>query len=266
MFASCVKEVNTSIYDEEKLTIEYNVTIEPETKAGSNDISVTHIWYASYMVTEVNGEEKLILSAVYQPSRIVDGKADCPVEMVKGRTYRNVFVAQHYDANSVGAYDIDVNRKLINLSDSPVANSDDYDLFWGTDKVVAFNGTNLPSVTLKRKVAKLNFITDAEDWNLAEANDNLPTHSSITVNYIPSSISLIDGGFSNVQYPVTFEKNVIPANEFSLGSVYFPVTEGNVEVTMLLYKDDNLIRTVKATDIPVAPNYVTNLKTTINNY
>jgi hypothetical protein len=264
MFASCVKEVNTSIYDEEKLTIEYNVTIEPETKAGSNNISVTHIWYASYMVTEVNGEKKLTLSAVYQPSRIVDGKADCPVEMVKGRTYRNVFVAQHYDANSVGAYDIDVNRKLINLSDSPVANSDDYDLFWGTDKVVAFNGTNLPSVTLKRKVAKLNFITDSEDWTLAEANDKVPTHSSITVKNIPTSLSLLDGSASRVLQEVTFKKNIRPSVDYRLGSVYCIAGESNVDVTMYLYKDETQIREVKAADIPLEPNYVTNLKTTIN--
>ena len=128
-FCSCSKEQNP--VQGEEMRISYNVSI-PETKAHvtADGAAINKVWYALY---NTDGT----LATKYAPVDFVGGNARCEVVMMRDRSYKIVFVAQHYSDEATSAYPIDAQNALIGIPQSPLANTDKYDLFYGTQDVTA---------------------------------------------------------------------------------------------------------------------------------
>lgn len=265
LLASCQKEGGIGIGQGEECTVEYNVSLDQITRASGEKVSVTHIWYAAY---KVDGNS-LTLKAEHDLAKIVDGNASCPVRLVPGNSYKVVFVAQHYDETGNGLepkYSINAQNMKLEMPQNPVANSDDYDLFWQVDDIVDFKGGEKEPVELRRKVAKISFLASEEDWNAAVNAGNLPTYSGMTIHNVPRYLNLTDGTTSEPAQVVNYSKSPLAPSGNILGSAYCLAGSPNADIDLHLYKGDEgteLIKTLNAKYIPIKENYKININSKI---
>lgn len=255
---SCAKETQPEGAGE-MVTIEYGITVDSPTKALGDGKTANYVWYALY---RSNGT---LVSECAAPAKIdADRKAICPVTMAKDQDYKVVFLAMHYEVNGdikTPAYAISALNKSVSMPDSALANSDNYDLFYGVDEVVNFQGSQSTNVQLNRIVAQINFELSEETWKtLAVAPD---FKSAITISNAPRTFSLFTGAISD-NVTASFAKSAIPSEGRKIGTAYcFASADGEqkVDTSIRLYNaDDHEVKTTSATAVPVAANRQTNLK------
>lgn len=254
--ASCNKAETTPT---EEIAVNYSVNV-PMTKALGEGTAVNKVWYAVY---RTDGS----LLKNYQPVDFKDGKANCQVVMMRGQSYKVLFVAQHYEGADA-AYEITPATATLTMPTSAVANSDNYDIFTFVDDVVNYDGTPTAAVVLERRVAQVNFICNDTDWANAGALGLLPTHSAVTLTSVPQSYSLLTGTPSAATVSVTYAKNARPAGDMNLATVFCFVgasdasTDFTTDVTLSLYTSEDqteAVRTLTVDNLPVKSNYKTNV-------
>ena len=254
--ASCNKAEMAS---NEEITVNYSISV-PVTKALGEGAAVNKVWYAVY---RTNGS----LVSNYQAVDFTDGSANCPVVMMRGQSYKVLFVAQHYDGVT-GAYAIDPATAILTMPTAAVANSDNYDIFTFVDEVTNYDGTPADAVVLKRRVAQVNFTCNETDWANTEALDMLPTHSAVTLTSVPQSYSLLSGTPSAETVSVTYAKNARPAGDMNLATVFCFVgasdasTDFTTNATLSLYTSEDqadAARTLTVANLPVKSNHKTNV-------
>ena len=254
--ASCNKAETTPT---EEIAVNYSVNV-PMTKALGEGTAVNKVWYAVY---RTDGS----LLKNYQPVEFKDGKANCQVVMMRGQSYKVLFVAQHYEGADA-AYGITPATATLTMPTSAVANSDNYDIFTFVDDVVNYDGTPTDAVVLERRVAQVNFICNDTDWANAGALGMLPTHSAVTLTSVPQSYSLLSGTPSAATASVTYAKNARPAGDMNLATIFCFVgasdasTDFTTDATLSLYTSEDqveAVRTITVDNLPVKSNYKTNV-------
>lgn len=240
---------------DETVPVSYTVSL-PETKGVNADGSaINKVWYALY-------NEDGTLATKYAPVDFVDGRAKCEAAVMKGRSYKFVFVAQYYKDGVDPTYPIDAQGAVVSLPAAPVANTDQMDLFYGADEIVANNVTAIGNIVLNRVVAMVNFISSDEDWSSAVANGEVPTHSSITLTGVYPGWNLLSGAPVNTtKTDIAFAKSEIPAPKH-IGAVYC-IAQGEVTATLHLYNsaDETAtpVRTLTISNVQVEINKKTNI-------
>ena len=247
-FCSCSKE--QAPLQGEEMRISYTVSI-PETKAPvtADGAAINKVWYALY---NTNGT----LATKYAPVTFENGNARCEVVMMRDRAYKIVFVAQHYSDEATPAYPIDAQTATIGLPTNPEANTDNYDLFYGTQDIANSTGSAAGSIVLDRIVAMVNFISSDEDWNAAVAQGSVPTHSSIELTGVSAGFDLLGGRPKTEKANLQFKRAEIPEPKH-VGAV-FCIAEGEIGTTIKLYTSDD------PTATPVKSVALTNVQTEIN--
>lgn len=254
--ASCNKAETTPT---EEIAVNYSVNV-PMTKALGEGTAVNKVWYAVY---RTDGS----LLKNYQPVDFKDGKANCQVVMMRGQSYKVLFVAQHYEGADA-AYEITPATATLTMPTSAVANSDNYDIFTFVDDVVNYDGTPTDAVVLERRVAQVNFICNDTDWANAGALGLLPTHSAVTLTSVPQTYNLLSGIPSTATASVTYAKNARPAGDMNLAAVFCFVgasdasTDFTTDATLSLYTSEDqveAVRTITVDNLPVKSNYKTNV-------
>lgn len=240
-------------------TVKYGVSLDAQTRTLGNGRTASHVWYALY---RTNGD---LVSECAMPAKIdVDGKAICPVTMAKGQNYKIVFVAMYYtvsEETKTPAYAIDAQSKTLYMPTQALANSDEYDLFYGVDQVVNFQGAQSTNVQLDRKVAQVNFEMSETAWNDLQVDQTF--RSQIQITGAPISMNIWNG-ILGAAASVTYAQTQIPAEGRNIGTAYcFATAAGDqkVEASISLYNAAGAeVKTTSATAVPVAANRQTNLK------
>ena len=254
--ASCNKAETTPT---DEIAVNYSVNV-PMTKALGEGTAVNKVWYAVY---RTDGS----LLKNYQPVDFKDGKANCQVVMMRGQSYKVLFVAQHY-SDASPAYAIDPATATLTMPTEAVANSDSYDIFTFVDEVTNYDGAPADAVILDRRVAQVNFSCNETDWTNAEALGMLPTHSAVTLTSVPKSYNLLSGTPSVESVEVTYARNARPAGDKNLATVFCFVGESDAstdfttEATLSLYTSEDqteAVRTLTIDNLPVKSNYKTNV-------
>ena len=253
---SCAKETQPEGAGE-MVTIEYGITVDSPTKALGDGKTANYVWYALYRSDET------LMSTCTTPAKIdiATGKAICPVTMVKDQSFKVVFLAMYFDevnGNKTPAYKIDADNKTVSMPESLQANTDKFDLFYGVDNVVNFQGVQSTNVNLNRVVAQINFELSEEAWDDLGAGQSLS--SQIQVSGAPTSMSLWDGTLTDAK-PITYAKAAIPAEGRKVGTAYcFASSTGDqkVDAAITVYKEAE-VKTASVTSIPVSSNKKTNL-------
>lgn len=252
VFSSCSKVEAPA--QGEALSASYTVSL-PETKGVSADGSaVNKVWYALY-------NEDGTMATKYAPVDFVNGSAKCEVVMMRGHSYKIVFVAQYYKDSATPTYPVDAEAGVLGVPSAPLANTDQMDLFYGTDEVVAYNGAATGNVVLDRVVAMVNFVSSDEDWNNANTQGVVPTHSSIELTSVSTGLNLLTGAPLAGKTNLTFAKSEIPGSKH-IGAAYC-IAQGEIGATINLYTsaDENAapVKTVSLTEVPVEKNKQTNI-------
>ena len=223
----------------------------PATKAVAADGSaINKVWYGLY---KTDGT----LVSNYQPVEFKDGSANCQVVMLRGNSYKIVFVAQH-DAT----YTITPETATVSMPAAPVANSDNYDLFYVVKEVNNYNGEKTGEVVLNRGVALVKFNCSDADWQNATALKSVPTHSSVTLKGVPTSFNLLSATYGTEEADVTYTKSEIPAEKF-VAAAYCFEPDNNITAEINLYKDESLVSTLSVDNVPVESNMQTNISGSI---
>lgn len=228
----------------------FSVSI-PATKAVYADGSaINNVWYALY---KTDGT----LVTNYESVDFTDGSANCQVDMMRGQSYKIVFLAQH-DAT----YTITPETATITMPDAPVANSDEYDMFYVVEEINNYNGEKTDAVVLNRGVALVKFNCSDADWQNATALKSVPTHSSVTLKGVPTSFNLLSATYATEESDVTYTKSEIPAEKF-VGAAYCFEPDNNITAEINLYKGESLVSTLSVENVPVESNKQTNISGSI---
>lgn len=251
---SCAKEVQPECNDQ-MLTVQYGITIDAPTKALGDGKTATHVWYALYRA------DSTLVSTCETPAKIdSDRKAICPVTMAKDQDYKVVFLAMYYEG-ATPAYTVDAQSKTVSMPTQAQPNSDKYDLFYGVDEVVDFQGTQNTNVELTRVVAQVNFELSETAWNDLHVDQTYK--SRIQISGAPASMNILDGTLGSAA-TITYAQTQIPAEGRNIGTAYcFATAAGDqkVEASISLYNAAGTkVKTTSATAVPVAANRQTNLK------
>ena len=247
-------------------TVKYGVSLDAQTRTLGNGRTASHVWYALY---RTNGD---LVSECAMPAKIdVDGKAICPVTMAKGQNYKIVFVAMYYtvsDETKTPAYAIDAQSKTLYMPTQALANSDEYDLFYGVDQVVNFQGAQSTNVQLDRKVAQVNFEMSESAWNAANITSRADCRSSITLSGVPETMNLLTGQLAESKTDAAYAINSIESTTGSrrIGTAYCLApteeqTAATVSATIDFYKDgsDSNPATTSVSRVQIVANKKTNL-------
>ncbi len=239
--ASCVVE-------DQLVTVEYNVS-SVQTRS-SDVVTANYVWYALY---DLNGR----LLKDYGIKPIIDGNANCPVSMIKGQSYRVVFVAQHYSLSPGGdmlsSYPISASQARLSMPAVAHANSDDYDLFRGIDTVIEYNGERPEKVILDRIVSQVNILADTDEWDVAKTAGLLPDSSELTLSGVPEAYDLLAGTVAGAEVTVNFEKSGLMGTDYLLGRVY-SLASDDITVTVGLYDGYNKVNGVTVYNLDLEEN------------
>ena len=243
--ASCNK-AETPVQEE---AMTYSVSV-PMTKAvNANGSEINKVWYGLYKTDDT-------LVSNYQPVEFKNGSANCQVVMMRGQSYKIVFVAQH-DAT----YSIDADNAIVSMPSTPVANTDENDLFYYLEEVKDYAGQKTGAVVLNRAVALVNFRSNDTDWANANTLGATPAYSSVTLKDVPTTFDLLSGETNATLGNVTYSRSSIPGDKY-LAAAYCFVPESNITAEVNLYtadSDASLVRTLEVGNVPVEANMQTNI-------
>lgn len=253
MFASCSKPDTVPVSGEE-VTVNYSVAF-PATKAQATD-AVNYLWYAQY------DHSTGVLLKEYTPVTVTDGKAVCPVNMMREHSYRLVFVAQHFELDAelkIPVYAIDAQNALISMPLQAAANSADYEVFVGVSEMIEYDGGNADPVELKRIVAQVNCKCTQASWDTFR-----PTSSSLTLEGVPQSYNALTKVFSTTKVKVEYaQKPLDDGQPCLIGMAYCFACERISKAELTLYNDSKSV-SLKADSLPVDTNNKTNVLFTEN--
>ena len=223
----------------------------PATKTVAADGSaINKVWYGLY---KTDGT----LVTNYQPVDFTNGSASCQVVMMRGQSYKIVFVAQHE-----ATYRITHKKAIVSMPAAPVANSDNYDLFYVVKEVNNYNGEKTGEVVLNRGVALVKFNCSDSDWQNATALESVPTHSSVTLKGVPTTFNLLSATYGTEEADVTYTKKEIPAEKFVAAAYCFD-PDNTITAEINLYKGESLVSSLSVDNVPVESNMQTNISGSI---
>ena len=226
----------------------------PMTKAVKADGSaINKVWYGLY---KTDGT----LVSNYQPVEFKNGSANCQVVMMRGQSYKIVFVAQHDATYTITPETATVSMPAAPVA--PVANSDNYDLFYVVKEVNNYSGEKTDAVVLNRGVALVKFNCSDADWQNATDLESVPTHSSVTLKGVPTSFNLLSATYGTEEAEVTYTKSEIPAAKF-VAAAYCFEPDNNITAEINLYKGESLVSTLSVDNVPVESNKQTNISGSI---
>ena len=239
---------------DEVVTVQYGVTIDTPTKTLGDGKTANYVWYALYRA------DGSLVSECAAPAKIdADRKAICPVTMAKDQDYKVVFLAMYYKGETP-AYTVNAQSKTVSMPTSALANSDMFDLFYGLDDVVDFQGVQSTNVELIRVVAQVNFELSETAWNALHVDQSFK--SQIQISGAPTSMSILDGTLVAEIPTITYAQTQIPADGTKIGTAYCFASADDgqkVEASISLYNDAGIVKTASATAVTVAANKQTNL-------
>ena len=245
MLAVSCNKAETPAHEE---AMTYSVSI-PTTKAVNADGSaINKVWYALY---KTDGT----LVTNYQPVDFTGGSANCQVVMMRGQSYKIVFVAQYGET-----YTITPATATVSMPESPDANSDNYDIFYFVEEVNNYTGQTTGAVTLNRAAALVNFYSNDVDWNNAASLGSTPAYSSVKLTGVPSSFNLLTDTAGETT-TITYSRAEIPGNKH-LAAAYCFDPDANIKAEVKLFTEDSdnsLVRTLEIADVPIATNMQTNI-------
>lgn len=253
--ASCNK---TEIASNEEITVNYSISV-PATRALGQGEAVNKVWYAVYRTDGA-------LVSAYQAVDFTSGSANCPVVMMRGQSYKVVFVAQHYDGTEKTDPTYEIIPETATMTIKPekaLANSDNYDVFTYVDEVLNYDGAPAEAVTLQRSVAQVNFTCNDTDWDNSVLLGMTPSHSAVILAGVPKSFNLLSGTASSETITLPYAKNIRPTGDKNLATVFcFVGADFTTDATIDLFTSETgpSVRTLTVPNVPVQSNYKTNIE------
>lgn len=199
-------------------------------------------------------------------------RATVTFQLVKGQTYNFAFWAQAEGAPYTFNTD-DATMTVKNYTSN--CNDEKRDAFYWYEHELPITGTMTKNITLYRPFAQLNF--GASDAAAAAKAGVVAVKSYVEVKQVSTKFDLksgtasnatedlVDATFAMATIPPATEKLTVEETQYDwMAMNYFlvPNNEATIETTLKLYTatdEDNAVREVKVTNVPVQKNHRTNI-------
>ena len=253
---SCQNDLDLGIETGEEALVSFNVTTpDMATRAYGEGLMATNLQYAVY------NEAGEALDSYTVTQKEIYGSTTVNLKLLTGDTYSIIFWASAPNA----PYTLDFENQTMTVNyNGAMSNDEARDAFFAYVEPFTVSGTQAIDVDLTRPFAQLNIGTN--DYEDADNVGFVPTHSTVTVKNVYSTLNLATG-------VVGGEKSVTFANAEIKKDEVFPVAGNeylamnyllvgtdketvNVEFTCT---DGTKSKTRKVGSVPVQRNYRTNI-------
>jgi hypothetical protein len=259
LLASCQKDNAVQSHDKAVATFEVQTPFEFEIKSttGSGTGSkINALWYGVYH-KKADGRFVYMsdMSDFVQVTDIKD--ISVPITLFKDQEYKIIFVAQHIEA--VAAVSGDVSNRytyIVNESghmslnpDAVITDGEQLDAFVYWEATGIIKNSYKKKIELTRPLAQI---------NVSSSVSELPTRIDLAVTGTAASYNIFDGHYAGpTNEPISFDGLV--CNGENLAAIYVLPAGNSVTLDMTMHYPGGTTKTKQFENIPVAPNYRTNV-------
>ena len=252
---SCQRDGAVCFVEDGALTYTVKVPHTVATKDGAESFTV---YYEVYRQAELAIEGS---APLYRGQKaIVDGSADIQIDFVKEQSYIVLFWAQ----NASAPYEINDLRRV--TLKSLRANEADAEAFAGTDQIVKGVSLKNSNVVLERPVAQLSISTLTSALDMGNGTPAGIKSSEVKVKKLYRVYNVASGSVC-LEDEITYAQAEVSAEdtdpEYTPVSInyigFMPETGTTVDVDFTVYMVSGEQITHSVSNVPVRPNYRTNI-------
>ena len=250
------------------LTYTVSAPFEFEIKSSTNGqgSQINALWYGVYhkKVNENGAEyyDYIEEMGAYVPVDNASREISVPITLFKDQEYKIIFVAQHVkavpsvDGNVSNRYTYIVNESG-HMSLNPDAVITDGEQLDGEqlDAFVYWEATGIIKNSYKKKIELTRPLAQI---NVSSSVSELPTSIDLAVAGTAASYNIFDGQYAGpTSESISF--NGLVCNEENLAAIYVLPAGNSVTLDMTMHYPGGTTKTKQVENIPVAPNYRTNV-------
>ena len=195
--------------------------------------------------------------SAYVPVEDASGDISVPITLFKDQEYKIIFVAQHIEAVASASGDVSncytytVNENgHMNLNPAAViTDGEQLDAFVYWEATGVIQNSYKKRIELTRPLAQI---------NVSSSVSELPTSIDLAVAGTAASYSIFDGQYAGpTSESISF--NGLVCNGEDLAAIYVLPAGNSVTLDMTMHYPGGTTKTKQVENIPVAPNYRTNV-------
>ena len=261
LLASCQKDDAVQSHDKAVATFEVQTPFEFEIKSttGSGQGSqVNALWYGVYHKKAKGNFEYMSDMSAYVPVDDASQKISVPITLFKDQEYKIIFVAQHIKAvasvdgnvSNCYTYNIDEKGEMSLNPSADITDGEQLDAFVYWEQTGVIKNDYKKEIELERPLAQI---------NISSSVSKLPTSIDLEVAGTAASYNIFDGQYAGpTSESISF--NGLVCNGEDLAAIYVLPAGNSVTLDMTMHYDDETSKTKQVQNIPVAPNFKTNVK------
>ena len=260
LLASCQKDNAVQSHDKAVATFEVQTPFEFEIKSttGSGTGSkINALWYGVYH-KKADGRFVYMsdMSDFVQATDIND--ISVPITLFKDQEYKIIFVAQHIEAiasvdgnvSNCYTYIINENGQMSLNPSAVITDGEQLDAFVYWEQTGVIKNDYKKEIELTRPLAQI---------NVSSSVSELPIRIDLAVTGTAASYNIFDEQYAGpTSESISF--NGLVCNGEDLAAIYVLPAGNSVTLDMTMHYDDGTSKTKQVQNIPVAPNFKTNVK------
>ena len=260
LLASCQKDNAVQSHDKAVATFEVQTPFEFEIKSttGSGTGSkINALWYGVYH-KKADGRFVYMsdMSDFVQVTDIND--ISVPITLFKDQEYKIIFVAQHIEAiasvdgnvSNCYTYIINENGQMSLNPSAVITDGEQLDAFVYWEQTGVIKNDYKKEIELTRPLAQI---------NVSSSVSELPIRIDLAVTGTAASYNIFDEQYAGpTSESISF--NGLVCNGEDLAAIYVLPAGNSVTLDMTMHYDDGTSKTKQVQNIPVAPNFKTNVK------
>lgn len=259
LLASCQKDNAVQSHDKAVATFEVQTPFEFEIKSGENGTGskINALWYGVYhKKTDGNFVYMSDMSDFVQVTDIND--ISVPITLFKDQEYKIIFVAQHIKAvpsvdgnvSNCYTYIINENGQMSLNPSADITDGEQLDAFVYWEQTGVIKNDYKKEIELTRPLAQI---------NVSSSVSELPIRIDLAVTGTAASYNIFDEQYAGpTSESISF--NGLFCNGEDLAAIYVLPAGNSVTLDMTMHYDDGTSKTKQVQNIPVAPNFKTNVK------
>lgn len=259
LLVSCQKDGCVETSEQSVLTYTVRAPFEFEIKSQSNGAGsqINALWYGVYHKKADGSFVYMSDMSAYMPVKDASRDISVPITLFKDQEYKIIFVAQHIEAVAAASGDVSNRYTYIvnesgHMSLNPAAvitDGEKLDAFVYWEATGVIQNSYKKSIELTRPLAQINVSTSSSES---------PVSMNLAVSGTAASYSIFDGLYSEETVePISF--NGLACNTENLATIYVLPAVNSVTLNMTMHYAAGTIKTKQVQNVPVAPNYKTNV-------
>ena len=259
LLVSCQKDERIETSEQSVLTYTVSAPFEFEIKSTStgNGSEINALWYGVYHKKADGSFVYMSDMSAYVPVDNASEDISVPITLFKDQEYKIIFVAQHIkavasasgDMSNCYTYIINENGHMSLNPKAVITDGEQLDAFVYWEATGVIQNSYKKRIELTRPLAQI---------NVSSSVSELPTRIDLAVTGTAASYNIFDGQYAGpTSESISFSGLV--CNGEDLAAIYVLPAGNSVILDMTMHYPGGTTKTKQVENIPVAPNYRTNV-------